>query len=546
MDGDLFSVSVGADGTLQSLSLGNLTDAGWYWLGDAQDVYIFLARIYHSEASADFLATLDENPFVEASLNRAVQDYATNTRARASLGYHLMGDNAFFAFGGGSKEIMHLVGDQEFDDSVEGLAHLLRFVSNSAKKHRVPMPDLGLDAYYTVLEEYPAWGSLAQSMREVFLEYVSNHMDLKALERDEVLNDFVEMFDISYTSTRGFLRSLPDDASTNEARGEFLSYLIDDDPPTIVDLTAAAEYTVQMFRDQIKDLTLSTQPEQPKLPYTGRHGGPSKRGKCRVHSKLSRGGAGIRAGAHARRPAPTVPKSAVRHAWVAQREEAWALVRTDPSGAQKAIGHPYIYTTKSQALDALQALPSRTRRKYQGPGLLSVAPISLYYTEGHAGETPKYGLPGVELSARNKHVAWVAPTHEGWALAYTGENQELRVIGYPYIYDTSAEAQAALSTLPQRLVKRYTQHGRIQVAPVTLYVTTEGEAPQFGHPGVPVPSKMGRGLRGRMRTYRYYQPGHGWVEGAGLAWAEGKARLGYLVEEFDDATLTWIAFNWGP
>lgn len=56
---------------------------------------------------------------------------------------------------------------------------------------------------------------------------------------------------------------------------------------------------------------------------------------------------------------------------------------------------------------------------------------------------------------------------------------------------------------------------------------------------------MPRGTE-KPKTYRYFQPSNGWVEGAGLAWANEKARLGYLVEEFDEGTLSWVAFSLLP
>lgn len=88
------------------VSLGNLSDAGWYWNGDEKDLNGFLFRLNHSKVKDEFLEdTKKQNVSfqqIKPSLKKAVEN--------GDGLYEMSGDNAVWHFG----EI-----DGDVDDSYE-------------------------------------------------------------------------------------------------------------------------------------------------------------------------------------------------------------------------------------------------------------------------------------------------------------------------------------------------------------------------------------------------------------------------------------------
>lgn len=77
------------------LSLGNLTDAGWFWDGDQTDIHTFLFRMIHSKGQFEmFEKDLEE----QGGSFETLKPFLRNTVNDESL-YAITGDNARWHFG---------------------------------------------------------------------------------------------------------------------------------------------------------------------------------------------------------------------------------------------------------------------------------------------------------------------------------------------------------------------------------------------------------------------------------------------------------------
>jgi hypothetical protein len=92
--------SMDIDGNKMKLSLGNLSDAGWYWDGKEEDFTGFLIRLNSSQEKQKFLNDLKEKnvPFDR------LKPFLINSAEKGDGLYELSGDNARWHFGEGSEE----------------------------------------------------------------------------------------------------------------------------------------------------------------------------------------------------------------------------------------------------------------------------------------------------------------------------------------------------------------------------------------------------------------------------------------------------------
>lgn len=81
-----------------SLTLGNLSDAGWFWSGDQKDIIGFTYRLHQSKVENEFYAEMNNN---RLSFNQLKPLYYESAEKGNSL-YEVSGDNVRWKFGEGN------------------------------------------------------------------------------------------------------------------------------------------------------------------------------------------------------------------------------------------------------------------------------------------------------------------------------------------------------------------------------------------------------------------------------------------------------------
>jgi hypothetical protein len=81
------------------LSLGNLSDAGWYWDGDKSDLASYLVRIANSTTKDKFLQDAKDNKLKYSDIKKDVLPTVESAL------YEVSGDNALWSFGQGIDEL---------------------------------------------------------------------------------------------------------------------------------------------------------------------------------------------------------------------------------------------------------------------------------------------------------------------------------------------------------------------------------------------------------------------------------------------------------
>jgi len=84
-------------GNKLKLSLGNLSDAGWFWNGDETDLNGFLIRLNSSKVRDEFLAEMEKNKITFESLKPLL----LKAIEKGDGIYELSGDNLLWKFGEG-------------------------------------------------------------------------------------------------------------------------------------------------------------------------------------------------------------------------------------------------------------------------------------------------------------------------------------------------------------------------------------------------------------------------------------------------------------
>jgi hypothetical protein len=77
------------------LTLGNLSDAGWYWDGDGSDLMGFIIRLKQSKITQEFLTTMEENG---VSYKMIKADVVKSAKGGDGV-YEVTGDNRIWHFG---------------------------------------------------------------------------------------------------------------------------------------------------------------------------------------------------------------------------------------------------------------------------------------------------------------------------------------------------------------------------------------------------------------------------------------------------------------
>lgn len=98
LNGHNYSMDI--DGNKMKLSLGNLSDAGWYWDGDQNDFVGFMMRLNSSTEKEKFLNDLKEN---NVSFDR-LKPFLIKSAEKGDGLYELSGDNSRWKFGQGKEE----------------------------------------------------------------------------------------------------------------------------------------------------------------------------------------------------------------------------------------------------------------------------------------------------------------------------------------------------------------------------------------------------------------------------------------------------------
>ena len=84
-------------GNKMKVSLGNMSDAGWYWNGDEKDLIGFSYRLHHSKVSDEFYKTMGEE---NVTFEKLKPLYLKSAETKDGL-YQISGDNVFWHFGEG-------------------------------------------------------------------------------------------------------------------------------------------------------------------------------------------------------------------------------------------------------------------------------------------------------------------------------------------------------------------------------------------------------------------------------------------------------------
>jgi len=78
------------------ISLGNFSDAGWYWSGDKKDLMDFLIRLAKSQVAEEFIEQMKKH---KITLSDIKKDVALSIRKYNSGIYPITGDNVLWHFG---------------------------------------------------------------------------------------------------------------------------------------------------------------------------------------------------------------------------------------------------------------------------------------------------------------------------------------------------------------------------------------------------------------------------------------------------------------
>ena len=103
------------DGKMK-LSLGNLTDAGWYWSGDETELSGYLVRIQKSKITEEFISDMEDEEIIFEDLKPLILESLEDKEGNGL--YQITGDNIIWHFGQGydldiDMELEYY--DQEYD-----------------------------------------------------------------------------------------------------------------------------------------------------------------------------------------------------------------------------------------------------------------------------------------------------------------------------------------------------------------------------------------------------------------------------------------------
>ena len=104
-----WSFEVKDDKTL-SLTLGNMSDAGWFWDGNEKDIVGFTYRLHQSKVEDEFYTEMKKN---DVSFNQLKPLYIQSANKKDGL-YEISGDNVRWHFGEGNE---YEIEDEGFTES---------------------------------------------------------------------------------------------------------------------------------------------------------------------------------------------------------------------------------------------------------------------------------------------------------------------------------------------------------------------------------------------------------------------------------------------
>jgi hypothetical protein len=150
-----WSMKINPDGTMK-LSLGNFSDAGWYWNGDESDLAIFLYRMMNSAVKDQFIEDIEEEGITFQML---VPQLIESMESPDGNGiYSLTGDNVRWHFG------------ETFDQDI----------------------DVELDY---VQEEYGLTDAEVNDLQETFwINETGDYVDYDLFEKSELYDDIKSRF----------------------------------------------------------------------------------------------------------------------------------------------------------------------------------------------------------------------------------------------------------------------------------------------------------------------------------------------------------------
>lgn len=117
-----YDIDYDASNGSMKLSLGNMTDTGWYWNGEEEDINGFLIRLNKSQADSEFLIDISDIPF-SIFKNQIKKNLAGKLENNDDGLYAISGDNTAWHFGEGEPDVSareQFFDDGRFSDEDEG------------------------------------------------------------------------------------------------------------------------------------------------------------------------------------------------------------------------------------------------------------------------------------------------------------------------------------------------------------------------------------------------------------------------------------------
>jgi hypothetical protein len=101
------------DNNSLSLTLGNVSDAGWFWDGNEKDIVGFTYRLHQSKVEDEFYSDMKKN---EVSFNQLKPLYYESADTKDGL-YEITGDNRRWQFGENGVDDYYMLQEQELTES---------------------------------------------------------------------------------------------------------------------------------------------------------------------------------------------------------------------------------------------------------------------------------------------------------------------------------------------------------------------------------------------------------------------------------------------
>jgi hypothetical protein len=158
------------------LTLGNFSDAGWFWDGDKSQLAGFMIRLHDSKAREDFLAKMEQNKI-------KLSDFKEDILKSAEKGdgiYMLTGDNRKWHFGEDNEELSEAEAEVALDKDIpqEKLSDNMEYSDYKGDDYdafkKSPYYKEVKDNLIEAIKKSESWGDLFTHISEIKLEALTD------------------------------------------------------------------------------------------------------------------------------------------------------------------------------------------------------------------------------------------------------------------------------------------------------------------------------------------------------------------------------------